>query len=33
MDVGYMAIPVILFVSGIFLSAALFSLAMKQIDK
>ena len=32
MNVGYMIIPVILFVSGIFVSAALFSLGMKQVE-
>jgi len=33
MNVGYMIIPVVLFVSGIFLSAALFRLAMKRIEE
>jgi hypothetical protein len=31
MDVGYMVIPVVLFVGGIIVSAALFSLGMKRI--
>jgi hypothetical protein len=31
MNVGYMLIPVVLFVTGIFVSAGLFSLAMKRI--
>jgi len=33
MNVGYMIIPVVLFVSGIFLSAALFRLAMKRVEE
>jgi hypothetical protein len=33
MNVGYMWIPVILFVGGILVSAFLFSAGMKQIDK
>jgi hypothetical protein len=33
MDVGYMAIPVILFVGGIFVSGALFKLAMTRVEE
>ena len=33
MNVGYMFIPVILFVSGILVSAMLFSLAMKRVEE
>jgi hypothetical protein len=33
MNVGYMIIPVVLFVSGIFVSAALFGLAMKRVEE
>ena len=32
MNVGYMFIPVILFVGGILLSAALFSMGMKRVE-
>ncbi len=32
-NVGYMWIPVILFVGGIIVSSALFSAGMKQIDE
>jgi hypothetical protein len=31
MDVGYMLIPVVLFVGGIIVSSALFSLAMTRV--
>jgi hypothetical protein len=33
MNVGYMLIPVVLFVSGIFISAALFRLGMKRVEE
>ena len=33
MNVGYMIIPVILFVTGIFVSAGLFRLAMKRLEE
>jgi len=33
MDVGYMAIPVILFVGGILVSTALFKLGMTRIEE
>jgi hypothetical protein len=33
MNVGYMLIPVVLFVGGIFVSAALFSLAMTRVEE
>lgn len=33
MDVGYMLIPVVLFVTGIFVSAGLFSLAMTRLKE
>jgi hypothetical protein len=33
MDVGYMAIPVILFVGGILVSGALFKLAMTRVEE
>ena len=31
MNLGYMLIPVVLFVGGIFVSSALFSLGMKRV--
>jgi hypothetical protein len=33
MNVGYMLIPVVLFVGGILVSSALFSLAMTRIEE
>ena len=33
MDVGYMLIPVVIFVTGIFVSAALFRLGMKRVEE
>jgi len=33
MNVGFMIIPVVLFVGGIFVSAALFVLGMKQVER
>jgi len=33
MNVGYLLIPVVLFVTGIFVSAALFRLAMKRVEE
>ena len=33
MNVGYMFIPVILFVGGILVSAMLFTLAMKRVEE
>lgn len=33
MDVGYMLIPVVLFVGGIFVSTALFKLAMTRVEE
>ena len=33
MNVGYMVIPVVLFVAGILLSAALFNLGMKRVTE
>ncbi len=33
MDVGYMLIPVVLFVGGILVSGALFKLAMTRIEE
>jgi hypothetical protein len=33
MNVGYMWIPVILFVGGILVSAGLFSIAMKRVEE
>ena len=32
-DVGYLLIPVVLFVGGIFVASGLFSLAMKRIEE
>lgn len=33
MDVGYMLIPVVLFVGGMIVSNALFNLGMKRLDE
>jgi hypothetical protein len=33
MNVGYMLIPVVLFVGGIIVSSALFSLGMKRVEE
>ncbi len=33
MDYGYLAIPVVLFVTGIFVSTGLFNLAMKRLTE
>jgi len=33
MNVGYMLIPVVLFVTGIFVSNALFKLGMKRVEE
>ena len=33
MNVGYMLIPVVLFLGGIFASSALFSMGMKRVEE